>query len=277
MRVFVALVLLWALASSEAPAYADATPDADGSETFTGAVRALHEGRAGDAVAAFESLADRGLVDPVVSYDRGLAYASRVRIGAELPGDLGRAAQAFEEARSLSRDPRLADDAARALTVVRGEIARRRLRAGQSVEMVDAGRTLGRALAALLSEDIWTALCAMASVFLAAGLFARWRAKEHRVRVAGGISAAVASPALALALAMTLAARHDRLNLREAVVVTSSARPIDERGMTLPGRQPLPEGARVELVDARGGSVRVRFGSGDVWVAQNAVREIARP
>ncbi len=277
MRLVATLLLFALVGSSSVPARADGPPADDSPETFAGAVRALRDGRPGDAVAAFESLADRGLVDPVASYDRGLAYATRVRIGAEQPGDLGNAAQAFEEARALTQDARLADDASRALTVVRGEIARRRLRAGQSVEMVDAGRSLGRALAGLLREDVWTWICAFASAALAAGLFARWLAKEHRVRVAGGVSAAVASPVLALALAMTLAARHDRLNLREAVVVTSAARPLDDRGVALPGRPALPEGARVELVDARGGSVRVRFGAGDVWVAQNAVREIARP
>ncbi len=72
---------------------------------FESATKALHEGRAGDAIGAFETLADEGVVDAVASYDRGLAYAMRVRIGAEVPGDLGRAAQGFEEARDLSRDP----------------------------------------------------------------------------------------------------------------------------------------------------------------------------
>ena len=47
------------------------------------------------------------VVDAAASYDRGLAYAMRVRIGAEVPGDLGRAAQGFEEARELSREDRV--------------------------------------------------------------------------------------------------------------------------------------------------------------------------
>src|SRR5580658_2381757 len=63
---------------------------------FADAVKALHEGRAGDAIDGLEALADRGVVDPVLSFDRGLAYAMRVRIGAEVPGDLGRAAHGFE-------------------------------------------------------------------------------------------------------------------------------------------------------------------------------------
>jgi hypothetical protein len=253
-----------------------AQTDADNGALFASATTALHEGRPGDAIAELEALADRGLLDPVASYDRGLAYADRVRVGAEVPGDLGRAAQAFEEARELSRDPKLVDDATKALTVVRGEIARRRLRAGQPVEMVDAGRSFGRAIASLLREDVWTALCAVASIALALGLLVRWIAPPARARVAGGLAAAVATPVLAVAIAMTLAARHDRLTLREGVIVTPTARPIDERGVSIPGGTSLPEGARVEIIDQRSGATRVRFGGGDVWLAATGVREIAR-
>lgn len=273
MRVL--LLALGPVVLVEARAWAQA--DADIPTLFASATAALRDGRAGDAIADLESLADRGLVDAAASYDRGLAYATRVRIGAELPGDLGRAAQAFEEARELSHDPALIEDASRALTVVRGEVARRRLRAGQSVEMVDAGRTFGRAVASLLREEVWSALCVVASVLLALGLFARWIAPQTRVRVAGGVSAAVFAPVLALAIAMTLAARHDRLTLREGVIVTAAARPIDERGVSIPGATVLPEGARVEIVDMRSGETRVRFGAGDTWLASGAVRELARP
>jgi hypothetical protein len=239
------------------------------------AEKALRDGRAGDAVAAFESLADRGAIDATLSYDRGLAYALRVHIGAEQPGDLGRAAQGFEEARDLSRDPHLVDDAGRALILVRSEVARRRVLAGDSVE-VDPGRSLGRTLAGLLTEDTWAAVCAAASLALTAGLFARWLGQSPRPRIAGGVVAGVAAPLLLLAAAMTSATRADRLSLREGVVVTANARPTDERGITVPGAHPLPEGARVELVDVRGAQTRVRFGTLDVWVPAVALRELAR-
>jgi hypothetical protein len=248
--------------------------DPDG--LFAQGTKAMHEGRAGDAINAFEALADEGVVDASASYDRGLAYATRVRIGAELPGDLGRAAQGFEEARALSHDPRTLEDASRALAAVRGEVARRRLRAGQPAD-VDAGRSLARAVAGLVPEDVWAALCVASSIVLAAGLFARWRGSAPRVRVAGGIAAGVAMPALAVAIVMTLAARHDRLDLREAVVVTPTARPTDERGITRPGETPLPEGALVEVIDDHGPSTRVRFGAVDVWVPAGALRTLTRP
>jgi hypothetical protein len=266
------LVALATLAALAAHARAD---DPDPAALFTSASTALKEGRAGDAISSLESLADRGVVDAVASYDRGLAYAMRVRIGAELPGDLGRAAHGFEEAHDLTRDAKLADDAARALVVVRSEIARRRTQAGVQVE-VDPGRSLSRTLAGLLAEDTWAWAAVTSSALLALGLFVRWATRERRSRVAGGIVAGVAAPALALSAAMTLAARHDRLDLREAVVVSAAARPVDERGLTIVGATALPEGARVEVVESQGSLARVRFGTREVWTTASALRDLAR-
>jgi hypothetical protein len=271
MKALAVLVAVLAVGSGASAARAQDDP----ASLFTQATRALKEGRAGDAVASFEALADRGVVDPVASYDRGLAYAMRVRIGAEVPGDLGRAAHGFEEARDLSRDATLTDDASHALTTVRSELARRRTRAGQPVE-VDPGRSLSRTVASLLAEDTWSVLAVVSSALLALSLLVRWLARASRLRVACGVAAGVAAPALAVSIAMTLAARHDRLGLREAVVVASSARPTDERGIVVAGATPLPEGARVEIVDARGPWTRVRFGAIEASVPAGALRELAR-
>jgi hypothetical protein len=267
--MLVAAVL--ALLLSATSAHADEAPD----ELFVGATRALQEGRAGDAIVSFEALADRGVVDPVASYDRGLAYASRIRLGAEVPGDLGRAAHGFEEARELSSDPKLVADAGHALEVVRSEVARRRARAGQPVE-VDYGRSLGRAVANLVPEDAWALLSVIASLTLTAGLFLRWLSRGPRLRANGGVASGIAAPALALTVAMTLASRHDRHDLHEAVVVASDARPLDGRALTIAGATPLPEGARVEVIDTSGAVARVRFGASDVRVATATLREMAR-
>jgi hypothetical protein len=249
--------------------------DEDDAALFGAGVRALQEGRAADAIASLEALADRGLIDPVASYDRGLAYALRVRIGAETAGDLGRAAHGFEEARSLSHDPRLVEDAARALASIRSEVARRRVRAGEQAS-VDPGRSLASTVAGVLAEDTWSALAAVSSLTLGLGLFVRWLARGRRTRVTGGVAAGIAGPVLAVAIAMTLAARHDRMHLREAVIVSASARPTDSRGLTLPGATALPEGARVEVLETGGAFTHLRFGSIEAWVASSGVRELAR-
>jgi hypothetical protein len=253
-----------------------ASAEDDTATLFASAAAALKDGRPQDAVASLEALADRGVIDPVASYDRGLAYAMRARMGAEAPGDLGRAAQGFEEARGLSRDPQLVEGASRGLSVIRSEVARRRVRAGEPVE-VDPGRSLARTVAGLLSEDTWSVIAVLASVILAVCLFMRALARAGRVRISGGVGAGIATPVLTLAVVMTLAARHDRMHLREAVVVVANARPIDERGITVPGATTLPEGARVELVEASGAWSRVRFGSIEARVASSALRALARP
>jgi hypothetical protein len=269
-RALVACACLFLVAFLARHAAAD-----DETALFASATKALDEGRATEAIAAFESLADQGVVDPVASYDRGLAYAMRVRIGGELPGDLGRAAQGFEEACELASDPKLEEDASRALVVVRSELAKRRARAGQPIE-VDPGRSLGRTLSSLMPEDAWADLCVFTSALLGLSLFVRWLGRARRLRVGGGIAAGVATPVLAVAIAMTLAARHDRTFLRESVIVTNTARPADERGIVLPGAVALPEGARVEVVETRAGLSHVRFGTVDAWVPSDALREVAR-
>ena len=250
--------------------------DDDDASLFATGTKALAEGRANDAVGAFEALADRGMVDPVASYDRALAYAARVRIGPDVPGDLGKAAPGLPRRPSkLTRDPHLSDDATRGLIAVRSEIARRRARAGEPVA-VDPARSLGRAVGGLLSEDVWALLALVASLAIGVGLFVRRLSGQHRIRVAGGTTAGVATPVLVAAAVMALAVRSDRLNLHEAVVVTPGARPTDERGLSVPGGTPLPEGARVEVLETRGSVSRVRFGSVEAWVASVALREIAR-
>jgi hypothetical protein len=262
-----------ALDEPDGTAAVESPPDTPESLFATGA-KALQEGRSGDAVASFEALADRGVVDPVASYDRGLAYAARVHAGAELPGDLGRAAHGFEEACELSEDRQLVADASRALEAVRSEVARRRARAGLPVE-VDYGRSLGRAVANLIPEDAWAILATLASALLSLALFFRWLSADTRRRVVAGVTAGVAAPVLLVAAGMTLASRHDRHDLREAVILVES-RPVDARGLALSGVTSLPEGARVEVIASDGAVARVRFGAADARIPAAALRPLAR-
>ena len=72
---------------------------------------------------------------------------------------------------------------------------------------------------------------------------------------------AIAGPLLGAGALLTLAARDDRLHLREGVIVSESARLSDRLHITLPGAAPLPEAARVTIEEAGGGWARVRFGA----------------
>jgi hypothetical protein len=244
---------------------------------FKEGTAALQAGHPAQAIADFEALADRGVVDASASYDRGLAYAMRVRIGGEVAGDLGQAAQGFEEARTLASEPGIASDATVALSVIRTEVARRRARAGEPVE-IDPGEPALRAASRLMPEDVWLGLAAFASLVVATGLFVWWRSSARRARIAGVVAASVAVLLVAAGATLGQRARADRLHLREAVVIAPSARPSDEQGVAVTGATPLPEAARVEITsDEKGSFTRVRFGSVETWIPTSTLRPIAKP
>lgn len=248
---------------------------------FAAGVQALADERPNDAIGAFEILADRGRIDPVLSYDRGLAYAARVRAGAESPGDLGKAAHGFEEAIALSDDAALTSDATHALEQIRTEVGRRRAREGTAVEL-DTRRPLWRSLSHSLPENAWSAIAIAAAVLLAIALAVRWRSSAGeqllRARAAANVGIGALVPALVLSAALSATARSDRLNLREAIVVAPSARLADDRGIALAGSSPLPEGARVELVGPPGSLAalaEVRAGGTQAFLPSSALRPIA--
>lgn len=273
LRALVAILLFSLSAAADEPATVEEQQDP--SAIFRAATDALAGDRPADAIAKLESLGDHGIVDPVVSYDRGLAYALRVRAGAEQPGDLGRAAHGFEEARELSRDPVLVDDATRALVAVRAEIARRRARAGDPVEL-QYGVSLGRSIVGLLPENTWAVLALAFSLILAAALVVRARVRAPRAKVAATTTCGVSGALLAIAALLAWAARDARLHLREGVVVAENARLLDARHLAKSGVSPVPEGARVRIVDEDGGYSHVVVGAEDGYLASSAVLPIAK-
>jgi hypothetical protein len=220
-------------------------------------------------------MGDRGVLDPVVSFDRGLAYAARVRAGSEQPGDLGRAAQGFEEARELTSDAALTRDATAALGLVRAEVARRRAQSGDPVE-VEQGLPLGRAVTRLASDDAWGVSALTAALVLGIALFVRWLATARRARLGAAIALSVSAPALAVCALLALAARDERLHLREGIVVAPSVRIADDRHVVLDGTPPLAEGLRVTVDDSAAGWSKVRWGKSVGWVPSPAVRPIAK-
>jgi hypothetical protein len=261
-----------ALALAAAPALVRADEESD---LVTSGTAALSAGKAAEAITTFEALADRGVVDANMSLDRGLAYALRVRLGADLPGDLGRAAHGFEEARGLSGDPALAAQATRALATIRAEVARRRARTGDAPSL-EPGAPLVRTMAHLAPENGWAWLSLAASLLFGVGLFVRGLGEGRRARIGGVLCASIAAPTLVLSCALLLALRDERMNLKEGVVVVPSARLTDDAHRPLPQSPFVPEAAKVELLDARAGWAHVRWGTLDGWVSSSAVRPIAR-
>jgi hypothetical protein len=275
-----ALTLVLAIVGSLAMArhaHAEEALSGDGLDTsslFKGAVDALSSDRPAEAIAKFEALADRGVVDAVLSYDRGLAYAARLRSGNEQAGDLGRAAHAFEEARELSQDEKLAADASRGLAMVRAEVAKRRASSGDPVE-IQTGFSLGRSLVRILPENAWALLATLASILASAAIVARRLLRAPRGRVAAATTSVLAAFVLLGTSALGLAARHARHHLREAVVIGPRVRLLDERRLAIDGRAALAEGSRVRIVEEAGAFTRIDIGDAAGHVPSSAILPLA--
>jgi hypothetical protein len=274
-----ALALLPARASADVgeddAAKEAAAEDTDPKALFQAATDALAGDRPALAIAKLEALGDRGVVDPVVSYDRGLAYAARIRAGAEQPGDLGRAAHGFEEARELSHDAALVTDATTALAAVRAEVAKRRSRAGDPIEL-EHGVSLGRSIVKLLPENVWGILAALCSLALTLGILLRARAEVRRLKVAGTTTSAIAGGLLLMLVFILQSARDIRLHVREAVVIAPSTRLLDDKHVALLSVAPLPEGARVQLLDEGADFAHVVAGRAVGWLPSGAVLPMAK-
>ena len=268
--VLTAFVLL----ALTAPARGDDEPQ-DPAALFKQATEALASERPNEAIAKLEALNDRGVTDPVVSFDRGLAYAARVRAGAEQPGDLGRAAHGFEEAKELTHDAQLGKDAQSALAAVRSEIARRRARAGDPVQ-IEHGFSLGRAIVEVLPENAWAGLAALVALVLTVAILLRRLAVQPRAKVAATTTGAIAGLLLVLGAGLTYAARDARRNLREGILVVSNARLLDAKHLPREGAEPLPEGLRVRIVEEDGGYSRIAFAGGEGVIPTSSVLPLAR-
>lgn len=274
LRPWIALVFAGAVLAE--PAHADeAEEQLDPAALFRGATDALTAGKPNEAIAKLEALGDRGVVDAVVSYDRGLAYALRVRAGSEQPGDLGRAAHGFEETRELTSDKHLATDATNALAAVRSEIARRRSRAGEPVE-IEHGFSLGRSIVELIPENAWAVVAAVMALGLAIAIVARRLISQGRGRVAANTSAAITGGLLVVTAILAWAARDARLHLREGVIIAANARLLNEKHLVIDSVAPVPEGVRTRILEESGGFSRVTLAGTDGYLPSSAVLPLAK-
>ena len=238
-------------------------------ELFTKGANALARGEYAAAIDTFEALADQGYLHPDASYDRGLAYVTRYRAQAGRPGDLGRAAAAFEEALLLRPGDRDADVA---LDLVRAEVTRGRAR--HTKDTVDVRPTLDRMVVGLADEQTWGLAAFVASLALAVGLLLRPRA--GRAHIAGSILVPTAIVLLMARVPLSSGARRRRHSTRPGVGVASEAHFTSEDGQAR-GGEPVPEAASVEVGERRGGLVHVRWGAVEGWVPAADVRVLGAP
>lgn len=237
----------------------------DAAQTLREGHQALAQGAIREALERYEGFADQGGLHPDVSYSRGVAYLTRSREGGEKPGDLGRAAAAFEEALLLRPEDA---EAEAALEAVRAEVARRRARSGASPEVAVSPGAL-RAMAGLFPENGWAALAAVGSLLLSVGL--GLRRLSGALRLAGGVALGLGGLLLVPGVVMASYARHLRQNVGVGVVVVDEARLVDDRGIPVPG-QGLPEAARLDILERKGGLLRVRWGEVSGYTSAQHVR-----
>ncbi len=240
---------------------------------FHQGVEALAKGDHGRAVAVFESLADRGFTHPDASYNRGMAYLARVRAKQGHPGDLGRAAAAFEEA-LLARPGD--EGAVRALELIRAEVARRGPHSAGQTEM-EVRPSLDRIIVGLVPEAVWAWLALAFSLALSVGLVLRRGSPTGTRRMAGIITVPIGLVGLVLFGSLAARARHVRHNMASAVVVAAKARILDASGTALPAEDPIPEAARVEVLERDGRLAHIRHGRREGWTHASSLRELALP
>lgn len=265
------LVVATALAAFALASPAHAEPP---EQAYGAALAALGKGADNEAIDRLELLADQGVVSENASLARAAAYLSRADGKNAQPGDLGRAAAALNEALLLEPGN---EPAERALEAVQSEIARRKSKQQESVVVRPR---LGRAIAALLPEQVWAALAALSSLAIAAGVVLRRLASRALLRLSGTVAIGVGVP-LALGFGSgAYAAEQFRVNSQPAVVVVPEARLTNETGRPLPYKRgadttTVPEGATVYVRERHEGRCLVEWGSTDGWLSLSELRVLA--
>ncbi|MFO0661727.1 MAG: hypothetical protein U0165_18120 [Polyangiaceae bacterium] len=232
---------------------------------------ACDRGALRECIEIHESFVDAGGQHPDVSFNRGLAYLARVRKGDAKPGDLGRAAAAFEETLMLRPDDLPAQQA---LDLIRGQVAKRAARNGGDVE-VSVGPPPARALAELVSETTWAVIALVGALVLTVSLIVR-RSAHGATQLAGNIGSAIGLALTVIMGGMTWLASHERHAAGAGVVIAPEARLLDDKGAPL-GVPALPEAARVDVLDRKGATLRVRWGQREGNVPLQQVRVLRAP
>jgi hypothetical protein len=240
-------------------------------QAYGAALGSLAKGADNEAIDRLELLADQGFTHPDASLARAAAYLARAESASPRPGDLGRAAAALSEALILRPDDAQAE---RALEAVQGEIARRKSRQAESVMVRPR---LGRAIAALLPEQIWASVALLGSLALTLGIVLRRVSARGFARLTGAVAIGVGAALMAGFGTLAYAAQQFRSTSQPGVVVVPEARLSNESGRPLPQKTgadstSVPEGATVYVKERRDGRCLVEWGNTDGWLSLSDVR-----
>lgn len=253
-----------------------AAGDERGRQRFDVGTKALSRGGFNDAISHFEQLSDMGIRVPSASFNRGLAYLQRAESTKPRPGDLGQAVAGFRETMLLG-----GDDAEVASAVERVRHAIARDRSSRGLDPVVVRPSLGRAAMRVVPETVWAALAMLGSLMLVVGLVLRGAAAGSTRGLTAQICIYAGLGSALLFALLTFVSKQLRDGDREAVVVVTEARLLDEGGTALKSRAldvdatAIPEGASVYAHEQRGRLVRVHWGSTEAWVLFEQLRFVA--
>jgi hypothetical protein len=263
---FKMIILAASITLCAIPARAQTPLDSESTTIFNRATTAIEAGAPSEAIAELELLADRGVLNSDVSFNRAVAYIKRAKTSRAQSGDLGRAVAALEEALAL----RPSDAQAEAvLQRVQSELSRERSRRGSQSLLVKP--SIGRALVRLFPENFWALSAMLASVVCTLGLLIAWRASSPRRRFVGKVAASISGAFGVLAGIVIFAAVQLRHSVTIGVVTVPEARLRDAAGVPLPvsvarDSANIPEGARVDISRISDRYAEILWGETKAWV-----------
>lgn len=234
---------LWTSTAGAEPEHPDLHAQRAMSAIVERTAESIEAGRIEEALSLLEGAADRGLLHPDLSFNRGLAYTRRAESPLARPGDLGQAAAGFAEARSL----RPADaEAERGLEEAQLAVARRDAKGASADGSASMGAPLGLLERALLwmSPAILFGLSAFGSALATGGLIFR-RAGREGLRVAAGVAWPIGLLVCVPTVGLSAAREALFSPARAAVVVVREAPWVDATGRRLPGERALAESTLV--------------------------------
>lgn len=226
----------------------------------------LEAGKIEESLSLLEGAADRGLVHPDLSFNRGFAYLKRAESPAAAPGDLGQAIASFSEALKLRpSDPEATSGLERAQILLS-----QRTNLEHTTGSLDD--SIFRPLMAQVPPLPPAIVAGLGAALLCGAWLGRLITKEKPRTLAIGLVGLT----LWLAGALVYAGRLYALSSQsDAIVISARAELRDEAGRTLRGTDGLPQGTRVRVKETRGRLSRIESGRGDLWVDAADLRRLA--
>jgi hypothetical protein len=208
---------------------------------------ALSESRPAEAIRSLESLADRGMSHPDLSFNRGLAYASRATAATSEVGDLGQAVAGFAEALHLRPGDKQAERAVRQTQL----LVAKKAAGDQTSSENDSLGLIEKTLQGL--SPFWLfVLAALGSVAASGGSLLRLSTRET-IRLSGLVTAGIGVFLLFGAGSLFLFRQTLFDGARQGVVIAPEARLVDESGAQLKGVLPYRESTIVHIGPPRRG------------------------